>query len=96
MILVKPFKVAQEGLEGEKYISVSLIPSTIKMLRNQLDALSNDETSTLSHDVKGLAKKMCLLILIPGGGLVVFIFKIMLAVLWNGGCSRPYEEHNTN
>jgi hypothetical protein len=57
--LLKPFKDAQKLLEGEKYVTLSLLPSAIKAIRNALIQISEAQgEGEAQKRVKNLAKRL--------------------------------------
>ena len=54
--VLKPFKMAQKHLEGEKYVTISYIPMMINFIENKLQTILAD-TST-SNNVKSLIQSM--------------------------------------
>ena len=55
-LLLKPFMAAQQALEGQNYVTVSLIPYLIAVIRQSLSAMVDD--MTIIESVRNLAKLM--------------------------------------
>jgi hypothetical protein len=53
--ILQPFMAAQQALEGEKYVSNSLMPHVLKMIRSKLFDV---ETNTEDDGVKGMVQKL--------------------------------------
>jgi len=56
VMLLEPFKMVQECMEGENYVTASSIPSVLDYIRNRLTVMK-DEVE-FSEDVQGLAYEM--------------------------------------
>lgn len=53
--ILQPFMAAQQALEGEKYVSNSLIPHVLQLIQSKLVAI---EENTEDEGVKGLVDKL--------------------------------------
>ena len=54
--VLKPFKMAQKHLEGEKYVTMSYIPMMINFIENKLQGILADPTT--NNNVKSLVNSM--------------------------------------